>query len=52
MGVGAGMTVTAWVLLGVMVCFTVSALLLAYWAKQNGHFDEDIKHRVLDDDEP
>lgn len=50
-GVDAGMTTTAWVLLGVMVCFTASALLLACWAKQHGHFDEDVKYRVLEDDE-
>ncbi len=48
-----GLSISAVLLLTVMICFSVSAILVWYWAKKDGQFQnvEEIKYRMLNDEE-
>lgn len=47
------MTFSGILLLTIMITFTGSALLVWYWARKDGQFDnvEDVKYRMLEDEE-
>lgn len=45
------MTAEVWIVLTVMVSFSVSAALVWYWGKKNGLYDESIKYRMLEDED-
>ncbi|WP_157888212.1 hypothetical protein [Bacillus marinisedimentorum] len=45
------MTTAAWILVAVMASFSTSAVLVWFWGKKNGLYDENIKYRMLEDND-
>ncbi len=48
-----GLSLSSLMLIIIMVSLSASALLIWYWAKKDGQFDdvEGVKYRMLEDDE-
>lgn len=47
-----GLSIGTWMLITIMICFSGSALLIWYAAKESGQFDdvEGVKYRMLEEE--